>query len=90
MFAVSPFLDVTWIDRRPKNASDLEWQGWLFLPLRTAWDAAAFDRLVAATELSAITPESASASQAWWCAFLRSYVEQGDLTKAIQNAADVC
>lgn len=87
MFAISPWSDVTWIKRRPRHASALESEGWLFLSVRSDWDAYAFDRLLASTELLAIAPDMSAASQEWWCTFLRSYVERHELNEALRSAA---
>lgn len=88
MFALSPALDISWVPRRPRNASQLEVEGWRFLTLRRDWDAAEKEDLLAATGLSAISCSYAEhLPRGWWVAFLRGYLASRDPVQAAARAS---
>lgn len=88
MFSLSPTLDIGRIPRRPHNASQLELEGWRFLPLRREWDPAEKDDLLAATGLGTISNSHVKySSRRWWVAFLDGFLIHREPIRAAVDAS---
>jgi hypothetical protein len=89
VYAISPSDEITSISRLPRDASQLEAEGWLFLFQTGWWDSADLERLSEATGLSAISPTYAQlAPQRWWKAYARSYLLHRDAVTAIADIGE--
>jgi hypothetical protein len=84
VYAISPTDEISIVRRLPHNADRLEFEGWVFLSASGWWDSSDLERLSQAAGLYAISPSYGElASQAWWKAFARSYLNHRDALAAI-------
>ncbi len=89
LYAISPTDEISLIGRLPRDVEQLQSEGWRFLASAAWWDSDDLERLAQATGLAAISPSYGQvASQKWWKAYAKSYLNKRDPVAAVEAVGE--